>query len=98
MPAWETIDTEEVTGPDDKRWEIDLLTGETRFVSQRPRAASLKLSGVKASANWDDDHQFAVVAWVASPRVDAAKTAVMKEARRRIAQGDWSPAGEYELR
>ncbi len=98
MAKWESISIEEVTGPDDQRCEVELLTGETKFVPQRPREASVALLGVKASAAWDDDHQFAVVAWVASPKVDAAKTAEMKEARRRIARGDWSPAGEYELR
>ena len=102
MAKWESISIEEVTGPDDQRWEVDLLTGETRFVSPEGVAlpagvAGVRQYGVKASAHRDGDFQFAVVAWVASPGVDAAKTAVMKEARRRIAQGDWSPAGEYEL-
>ncbi len=93
--AWEVVDTEELTGPDDQSWEIDLLTGETRF-GKKP--VGLLLHGVKASANRDDDHQFAAVVWVASPGVDAAKTVVMKEVRRRIAEGDWERWGEYELR
>ncbi len=91
-----------MTGPDDQRWEVELLTGETRFVS--PKGVELPAGvagdmqrGVKASAFRDDDFQFAIVAWVASPGIDAAKIAIMKEARRGIAEGDWTP-GEYELR
>jgi len=101
--AWTKIDTEEVTGPDDQRWEIDLLTGATKFVSPegvelRAGVAGKKQYGVKASAHRGEDHQFEVVAWVPSPHVAAAKTAVMKEARRRIDQGDWTPSADYELR
>ena len=102
MAKWEPISTEEVTGPDGQLWEVGLFIGETRFVSPEgvelpDGAAGVQQHGVKASAFRDDDFQFAIVAWVASPGVDAAKIAVMNEARRSIEKGDWEP-GEHELR
>ena len=98
--AWESISIEEVTGPDDQRWEVDLLTGKQRFVSPEGEelpagVAGARQRGVKASAYRDGDFQFAIVAWVASPGVDAAKIAVMNEARRGIEKGDWEP-GEHK--
>ncbi len=93
--AWEKSGTQEtLTGPDGRPWEIDLFTGKTRIVT--PPVGKVQ-HGVKASAFRDDDFQFAIVAWVASSGIDAAKTAVMKEARRGIDEGVWTP-GEHELR
>ena len=93
--AWEKSGTEEnLTGSDGRPWEIGLFTGKTRIVT--PPVGKVQ-HGVKASAFRDDEFQFAIVAWVRSPGIDAAKTAVMKAARRGITEGNWSP-GEHELR
>jgi hypothetical protein len=93
--AWKRIASEDITGPDEKPWEIDLLMDKD--VPSLPRTAEVIGFKLKASAYQEGDHRFAILGSASVESVQDAKTTIMKEARRRIKEEDWELSGEYKL-
>ena len=91
--GWQQVGNESVTRPDEKAWEIDLHM-DKGFPLLRWRKAQFK---VKASAYREGHYQFAILGSASTESVEDAKTAAMKEACRRIVEGDWELSREYAV-
>lgn len=93
---WEEIGEETFQAKDETLWEIGLH--KRKDYPEPPKAAREAQHFVKAEVWREDNRQFAVHTSVdREDKIGNARDAVLKEACRRIDEGDWELSGKYEL-